>query len=95
MAVTKKEELETKKEEGVNEGPNDPIKFKPFFDGKDYKDDLVVTINGVKTTLKRGVWHTIPRYVYNNIMQDEQDAARTNEKLLNQQRAFAASSKNI
>ena len=75
--------------------PNELVPYTPFYDGHEYKDDLVVGINGKRWQLKRGEEHMIPRYVYNAIMFDLREAAKTNERRRAQQEAFARSSRNI
>ena len=75
--------------------PNELVPYTPFYDGHEYKDDLVVGINGRRWQLKRGDQHMIPRYVYNAIMDDMSEMAKTNERRRAQQEAFARSSRNI
>ena len=75
--------------------PNELVPYTPFYDGHEYKDNVVVGVNGKRWELERGKTHMIPRYVYNVIMQNEQQRARSNEFKRAQQEAFQKSSKNI
>jgi hypothetical protein len=58
--------------------PTDPldelVDFKAFKDDGKYKDDLVFTVAGKLWQIKRGVRVQIPRYVYNVIMESEEQA---------------------
>lgn len=81
--------------ENKTPNPNELVSYKPFYDGKEYKDDIVVIINGKEFLLKRGQTHVIPRYVYDVIIDKERHRAKANEFNRAQQEAFAASSKNI
>lgn len=81
--------------ENKTPNPNELVPYTPFYDGNEYKDDIVAIINGKSFTLKRGQTHMIPRYVYDVIVDKERHRAKTNEFNRAQQEAFAASSKNI
>lgn len=55
------------------------VKYKAFKDNGKYKDDITVIVNGKSWRIQRGVWVEIPRYVYNVIVQsEEQDLKATN-----------------
>lgn len=89
---------ETKEKNGAKEkmpDPNELVPYTPFYDGHEYKDDVVVGVNGRRWQLKRGETHMIPRYVYDVIVQNEQQKARSNEFKRAQQEAFQKSSRNI
>ena len=92
MAENKEKQVS---EENKTPNPNELVSYTPFYDGNDYKDDIVAIINGKKFTLKRGQTHMIPRYVYDVIIDKERHRAKTNDFNRAQQEAFAASSKNI
>jgi hypothetical protein len=82
-------------EENKAPNPNELVSYTLFYDGKEYKDDVVVIINGKNFTYKRGTTYMIPRYVHDVIVGKERHRAKTNDFNRAQQEAFAASSKNI
>lgn len=52
---------------------------KAFKDNGRYKDDITIIVNGKSWRIQRGVDVKIPRYVYNVLMQsEEQDLKATN-----------------
>lgn len=62
---TKKENTETPIEEAVQKPKKDDyVLFKAFKDEGNYKDDIVVGINGKIYTIQRGVEVKIPLKVY-------------------------------
>ena len=71
------------------------VPYTPFYDGHEYRDNVIVGINGKRWELERGKTHMIPRYVYNAIMENEEQRARSNEFKRAQQNAFNQSSRNI
>lgn len=70
---------ETKAKAVTTSELDEMVKFTAFKDNGKYKDDISVIVNGKPWRIKRGVEVEIPRYVYNVIMQSqEQDLAATN-----------------
>lgn len=46
-----------------NEWLNERVPFQAFYDGEKYKDDIVVTVNGINYQIQRGELVMIPRFV--------------------------------
>lgn len=42
---------------------NERVPFQAFYDGEKYKDDIVVTVNGINYQIQRGELVMIPRFV--------------------------------
>lgn len=90
-------EIKEKKVSQENQTP-DPyelVSYTPFYDGHEYKDDIVANINGKEFILKRGQTHMIPRYVRDSVVDKERQSAKANDMKLAMQEAFARSSRNI
>lgn len=69
---------EAKKNEQVKE-TEEMVEFKAFKDGGKYKDDIFVSVNGKRYIIKRGVLVTIPKSVYEVLMNSlEQDQVAAN-----------------
>lgn len=66
------------------------LPFKAFKDADKYKDDIVVTINGVKTVIQRGILVTITREVYQAIDIAERQKAVSNAYSLKLQEEYKA-----
>lgn len=90
-------EIKEKKvsEENKTPDPYEYVSYTPFYDGHEYKDDIVANINGKEFPLKRGKTHMIPRYVRDSIVRKERQSAKANEMKIAMQEAFARSSRNI
>lgn len=70
-------------EKGSSEWWKEEIPFMAFKDGKRYKDDLVVGVNGKFWRIQRGVEVMLPRFVVeeiNNSMRQDVAAAEYTER---------------
>lgn len=86
---------EVKEKVTKTENLDELVKFRAFKDNGKYKDDITVIVNGKSWRIQRGVDVEIPRYVYNVIMQsDDQDLKATNYAEAKQD-AYKKSSKNF
>ncbi|MBR7114303.1 MAG: hypothetical protein IKC76_07335 [Firmicutes bacterium] len=53
------------------------VPFEAFYDGDKYKDDIIVSVNGKRFQIKRGVKVMIPRNVFNVLMRSQQQDMKT------------------
>ena len=56
---------------------NELVPFEAFYDGDKYKDDIIVSVNGKRFQIKRGVKVMIPRNVFNVLMRSQQQDMKT------------------
>jgi hypothetical protein len=66
------------------------VPFQAFSDADKYKDDIVVTVNGVKTVIQRGVVVMITREVYQAIDIAERQKAAANAYSLKLENEYKA-----
>lgn len=80
LEAEKAEEAEPEKtaEEAAEDAYwNELVPFEALFDGDKYKDDIIVSVNGKRYQIKRGVKVMIPRNVFNVLMRSQQQDMKT------------------
>ncbi len=86
---------EVKEKDAKTENPHELVKYRAFKDNGKYKDDITVIVNGKLWRIQRGVDVEIPRYVYNVIMQSEEQDLKAANFAEEKQDAYKKSSKNF
>ncbi len=84
---------ETKEKVEKTENPHELVKYRAFKDNGKYKDDITVIVNGKPWRIQRGVEVEIPRYVYNVIIQSEEQDLKAANYAEEKQDAYKKSSK--
>ena len=86
---------EVKEKVAKTENLDELVKFRAFKDNGKYKDDITVIVNGKSWRIQRGVDVEIPRYVYNVIIQSEEQDLKAANYAEEKQDAYKKSSKNL
>lgn len=86
---------EVKEKVAKTENLDELVKFRAFKDNGKYKDDITVIVNGKSWRIQRGVEVEIPRYVYNVIIQSEEQDLKAANYAEEKQDAYKKSSKNL
>lgn len=86
---------EVKEKVAKTENLDELVKYRAFKDNDKYKDDITVIVNGKSWRIQRGVDVEIPRYVYNVIMQSEEQDLKAANFAEAKQDAYKKSSKNF
>ena len=86
---------EVKEKVAKTENLDELVKFRAFKDNGKYKDDITVIVNGKSWRIQRGVDVEIPRYVYNVIIQSEEQDLKAANYAEEKQDAYKKSSRNF
>ena len=69
------------------------VTYTPFKDNDKYKDDFVITINGIRFPIKRGVANEVPQYVVDAIEDNNRQIASAADHSDHLERAYKQTSK--
>lgn len=71
------------------------VPYTAFKDDDKYKDDIFVAVNGRRFQIKRGEQVMIPRYVYNVLMQSQEQDKATYKYMEQKASEYSRESKKI
>lgn len=71
------------------------VPYTAFKDDDKYKDDIFVAVNGRRFQIKRGEQVMIPRYVYNTLMQSQEQDKATYKYMEQKASEYSRESKKI
>jgi hypothetical protein len=75
--------------------PEEYIEFEAFYDGDKYKDDILVTVNGERCLIKRGVRVKVKRKFVEVIRNGEAQDVATARRIESLEKEFEDESKKI